>query len=410
MKTTWILRLVLSALLCLALLVGFSAALAEEDVHFLLSHKDNGVCKRLTGDVELAVILVETQVGTWQELPLRQAMMSEIETAMAWLEEEAAAYGVRLDLTARYFTSMSDIVVGLHDDILIWAEETLAWAENPLDKDAPPPDFFVWEDGANQPVIFCVAGEGRAFAIANANPDVAEFLIVYQTDIAQTLCHELMHLYGAWDYYYHPDVVNAAQEICPDSLMLSVGAEGRVDSLAAYVIGWTDVLEAEATALLTASAHLTEADIWAAQEENIQSGFGTQTTDAFVYTGNFLNGKYHGWGTIWWVDGSVYTGQWVDGERTGTGIMRWADGSTYIGEFTHNAYNGQGTLCFANGDIYSGEWVSGMHNGEGVYTWADGGYYSGGFRDGTWHGYGVFYGKDGNCMKGFWEHNVFVGE
>ena len=445
----------------LALCLFLSLSATAEDAHFLLSEKDCGVCKRLTGDVVLTVMLVSTPEAAWDQAA-RLALEEDIGAAVADLEAMAAGYGVALHISALYAAVDASQGIALNEDSAAWAKGILEVAH---------------VTGDAGPVIFCINAGGRAFASTNLTEDAPEYLVLYDDDARYALLHELMHLYGAWDYYLHPEVSAAALSCCPDSLMLYSQAGSRVDSLTAYVIGWTDVLDADAQALLDATAHLTEDDIWLALTEEtldgfhgirgdghtytgmlvsglyhgwgrqvwddgttyeggwawgVMQGFGRYTwpngtvytgdfadnqrtgqgvlswPDGAVYTGGFLNGEYHGTGTFIYADGAAYTGEFENGVYHGTGVLRYADGIVYTGEFRDGVYHGTGMLCFANGVIYSGGFADNQYHGQGTYSWPDGSLYTGGFANGLYQGYGVFYGADGAVMEGQWDQGVFI--
>lgn len=436
-----------AAVLLLAALACPAAAEGYEE-HFLLSEKDCGVCKRLTGDVELAVVLVSLVEAPWTA-ESRQALEASFNRAMATLEQEAAAYGVFLDLSVQYHAVSAEETISLNEDSGVWAEGVLGG--NPA---LPAYDRTGVQD--SQPLILCINTGGRAFASSRLDERTAEYLILFGTEVERSIRHELMHLYGAWDYYLHDEVEAAARQYSPDSIMLSTSHDAVVDSLTAYVIGWTDTLDANARALLNATAHLTQDDIWLALAQNTQDGLRIEQEENRVYTGLLENGVYHGWGVVHWTsggyyaggwawsrrsgqgvyhwesgatyvgdfvngehhgrgimrweNGSVYTGEFVHGERTGQGTMIWEDGSIYTGEFLDGKYHGQGTLTMSDGAVYTGGFQNNTLSGQGLYVWPDGSYYNGAYQDGTYHGYGVYCGVDGTVMEGNWVNGQFVGK
>ena len=69
----------------------------------------------------------------------------------------------------------------------------------------------------------------------------------------RSLIHELMHQFGAMDYYTPAFVEEAAKKYLPHSIM-NDGSE--IDALTRYVIGWDDTLTPEAIAFLKATALL----------------------------------------------------------------------------------------------------------------------------------------------------------
>jgi hypothetical protein len=53
--------------------------------------------------------------------------------------------------------------------------------------------------------------------------------------------------------------------------------------------------------------------------------------------------------------------------------MVFADGSSYTGNWVDGKRHGFGTMKFSNGSVYKGNWLNGMEHGEGTYyvylTW-----------------------------------------
>ncbi len=105
------------------------------------------------------------------------------------------------------------------------------------------------------------------------------------------------------------------------------------------------------------------------------------------FSGQFVDGKIHGEGTILFSNGDKYAGQWKDHQREGIGQFTFADGRVYKGQFVRNRFHGEGALSYPNGDRYEGQ-----------------------FADGLRHGKGVLYQKDGNNLSGTWEFDQYRPE
>jgi hypothetical protein len=91
------------------------------------------------------------------------------------------------------------------------------------------------------------------------------------------------------------------------------------------------------------------------------------------YTGEFLNGLYHGEGMFEWPDKAhVYRGQWAFGQMSGKGTLTTSNGSIYSGEFHAGHLEGRGAITFVTNDQYVGEFKDSMFNGLGTYTWSSG--------------------------------------
>ena len=85
-----------------------------------------------------------------------------------------------------------------------------------------------------------------------------------------------------------------------------------------------------------------------------------------------------------------YEGDWVDGRYDGYGVEAYANGSRYRGQYRHGLREGYGVYFFRSGERYSGEWRGGQSEGVGVQTCRDGSRYVGEFRQGEKHGKGTY--------------------
>ena len=125
----------------------------------------------------------------------------------------------------------------------------------------------------------------------------------------------------------------------------------------------------------------------------------TALTNDAKYFGEYEDGKEHGQGARFFVDGESYVGGWKDGEYHGQGIYTWVDGDIYRGEYKDGKENGKGTFTYLDGENYVGEWKDGLFHGQGTYTFVDGTKWIGEFKNDDFHG-GTFINKDGTITEG----------
>jgi hypothetical protein len=78
--------------------------------------------------------------------------------------------------------------------------------------------------------------------------------------------------------------------------------------------------------------------------------------DGSSYTGDFLNGKFHGRGTYVWADGKKYTGGFKNDQRSGRGTYTWPNGASYTGEWENGKKSGYGIYTFSEGKKQAGIW------------------------------------------------------
>lgn len=439
-----------TVLILLTLLLLVSSAAAEFDalaaLHYRSSYvyafsqdRDRGACRMLRGDFELTVILVSADGQPWTVLDLGNVNRS-VTKALATLESEAAGYGVELSITPVYYRTVAPADV-----------DTENWRDNTI---ASIPELAGVESWANRPVLFCLNTPGRCFA--RTGSEVMEYVIYYTDYDPGTVRHELLHLFGAEDFYFHEEIEAAAIRHFPRSVMLNSDTNAVTDPLTAYLVGWTEEPEGAAADFMADISHLTNETVETAREIDQQSGTGTfklesgmyygtlemgvrnglglyqwesgmsyvgdwtwntfdgkgtlTWADGSYYTGEFADDKRTGRGTYVWPDGTIYTGDFVNGRQTGRGTLTWADGSSYTGDFTDGKRTGKGTLTWSDGSSYTGEFVKDVISGMGMMTFANGDTYIGQFKDGAMHGTGTMYYSDGTVKNGKWENGTFLGE
>lgn len=101
-------------------------------------------------------------------------------------------------------------------------------------------------------------------------------------------------------------------------------------------------------------------------------GKGTMKyTDGVEYTGDWQDDKRHGNGTITFADGEKYIGEWQNHKKHGKGL-----GITplaiYYGDFVNGRYDGWGVWVSKDGGIiYEGQHKDGMMNGVGRYLFVN---------------------------------------
>ena len=109
------------------------------------------------------------------------------------------------------------------------------------------------------------------------------------------------------------------------------------------------------------------------------------------YEGEFHGGRCSGSGVYHYFESGRYEGEWVDGKYDGYGIESWARGSKYKGCYKQGLRHGFGVYKFYTGDSYAGEWCNGQSHGVGVQACSDGSCYVGEFKFGVKHGLGCYH-------------------
>ncbi|KAL4490320.1 hypothetical protein ABPG72_004359 [Tetrahymena utriculariae] len=143
-------------------------------------------------------------------------------------------------------------------------------------------------------------------------------------------------------------------------------------------------------------------------KDNKKDGFGIQFYgNGDKYEGGWQNNVRNGQGTFWVCEGKnklrrEYTGDWVDDKKTGKGTMFYNNGDRYDGLWLDDKPHDEGRMIYANGDVYEGQWFVGKRSGYGVMTKRNGDHFEGHWVNDKREGQGSYF----FALK----NQVFVGE
>ena len=127
-------------------------------------------------------------------------------------------------------------------------------------------------------------------------------------------------------------------------------------------------------------------------EKRVNSGCWVQIySNGDVYEGEFHSGKCSGSGVYYYYMSGRFEGDWIDGKYDGFGVETWARGSRYRGQYRQGLRHGFGVYRFYAGDVYAGAWSNGQSHGCGLHTCEDGSWYVGEFKWGIKHGLGHYH-------------------
>lgn len=345
-----------------------------------LQSRGMGSCKELSGNVAVTVVFVEDAVSSWTQAEIDE-FTGELNADIAELTQQAAQWDVALSITLQTSQSRLDYELepeaaysnlgpilsgaGFHMDGL---SDTLKEAHNI----------------AADPFVIAFNKAGRSHAAPHSNEDRVEACFLFGGSTA--FKHELLHLFGAADFYYHGLMEFGAIDFLGDSIMVDSSTD-CVDDLTAYLVGWTDQLTNEAETMVYLLGYIGNEELQEAHEQNGFTGFGSKKYDnGDCYTGNLVMGVPHGWGT-----------------------MEYLNGDIYRGNFDNGLWNGEGFFAWINGDTYEGAFVDGKRTGDGLYIWSNGDTYQGSFLNGQLHGQGTLTKANGEIFSGKWEKNTFKG-
>ena len=138
--------------------------------------------------------------------------------------------------------------------------------------------------------------------------------------------------------------------------------------------------------------------------------FGINCYEGYFKDNQLLDGK----GKIIKIEDNgdkiIYEGDIKNMKKEGKGIEKNKN-YTYLGSFKDDLRHGKGKIIFNEGEeYYEGEFTNGKMTGYGFYKWSNNNTYKGQFLDGNLHGKGIFKWNDGNEYEGDYVNNIKEGQ
>jgi hypothetical protein len=150
------------------------------------------------------------------------------------------------------------------------------------------------------------------------------------------------------------------------------------------------------------------------ENEHVDNGKGTlyynDKHDQVFYDGHFKNGKYHGQGTLYYINGNKkYEGNWDNENIHGFGTIYDDNGDMlYCGEYNNNDFD-YGKKYQNNTLVYEGFFKNYHYHGHGKLYQNGKLLYDGNFSCGLYHAYGKLYDNDNLVYDGNWSFGKFDG-
>ena len=278
---------------------------------YFLESKGIGNCDVLTGEVLVKVVLVDDALSQWNEQDV-EGFKNTMESGTKRLTGEAERYGANVNIELEYIPCKIDVSIQESDD---WYGKVYS-AANLEGEELTAKD-------KKKPLVLALNQDGRSGAYPLSYP---EYLILYsEYDVENSYIHELLHLFGAEDFYYHEGMSKLADRYLPQSIMNtpSLNDDLVVDDFTAYLVGWSDEVSEETKAFLAEVDKIPEIELNRSKANDARGG---NVIDYEIYgglyTGELLNGMPHGYGKLVWDYGDMYQdyeGEWRNGMYHGHG-------------------------------------------------------------------------------------------
>ena len=223
---------------------------------------DLGTCRNLSGNVSVILFYMDDFESGWTSDEITNFTNNEVKPGLAFVEKEAKSYGVELNLSIKQ--SYSSIFYD--DEVILSIKETglatidvlsqAAYCLNYSSDEEMIADFK--SQYGTEIVCFTIFNKnGTAYAINPTRGEtmqIEEHCIIFAYDLnsnrndpigsqSSIVAHEMLHLFGAEDFYVTTNRKTLAKKHYPADIMLGANyyiITNNIDDATAFYIGWSD--------------------------------------------------------------------------------------------------------------------------------------------------------------------------
>ena len=218
-----------------------------------------GICRNFKGKPVVVLLFMDDEESVWTAEEVESFTQENVMPALGFLKQEAERWGVELDFTVEsYSTATTEYTMDFFGVMPTESDEAVK--EDLFEQAAGDLGFasdwvlysYMQSQYPSEEIIFLTIlnKDGRSFAVKNGykgfNRHVEHCVIYGKTSWypAQTVAHEILHLFGAEDLYEEvvtTGVFEIAQNYYSDDIMLNLlpNWKNKVGDYTAYAIGWT---------------------------------------------------------------------------------------------------------------------------------------------------------------------------
>ncbi len=231
-----------------------------------------GYSKQLRGAPIIYAIFIDDNDSSWDTASIEEFLSYELDPAVAYLEKEAEKWHVSLDLSVRAFgTAISNGYTFKYEgivnrdlrsapstkDVLIKAAEDFGYSSEEELRQAVSS-----ANGGREIIFLCILNsDGTSYTrnqASNGSTVLVEETVLFRRPLgykqqswlkrgqrASVVAHEMLHQFGAEDFYISAAREAIANQYYPDDIMLwqySNIAENTLGDCVAYSVGWTDTV------------------------------------------------------------------------------------------------------------------------------------------------------------------------
>lgn len=235
---------------------------------------NNGSCYDMTKDLCYFIVHLDDNESSWNDEEKNNFIEKKFLVSMDYLSRKGNEYSVTLctdyknypadDNTKVTYDGIIEAEVvenGSQEDILNQVSVSLDYS-SPEEMDSALKSEL---DVSQIAYLLVVNKEGRSYKYSYMTPksEKIEFCVFFDnainyngTTCCATIAHEILHLFGAEDYYdpygKMPEREKIAKKLYPDDIMLSLPYDvndAEIGAYTAYSVGWTNTLPEECNVL-----------------------------------------------------------------------------------------------------------------------------------------------------------------
>lgn len=223
--------------------------------HYFISLMGMGSVQKMVGNIDVLVFFVNDSQSAWTDRA-KQKYREAQKTTMQQILKAARSKGVNLQLRNAYI----DATVSMNcapENYDVWSKAIVMKYGNPT-----IPAFQSSYKAAHRcieaPIMFVFNKPFRSRAVTAdwVTRNHGEMSILSSEYNQHTIMHELLHQFGAVDLYYPMELKCLVQKMNYTSVMYGTNSL-HIDSLNAYLIGWTKELDAPALRIMEGTSHFT---------------------------------------------------------------------------------------------------------------------------------------------------------
>ncbi len=236
--------------------------------HFFTYRRNMGRVRTLTGSLDVIVFFVNDIQTVWTDRAKAQYKATQ-KSAMQFVLRNARQRGIPLQIRNAYVDATVRMVC-TPDNFQTWSKSII--------QKYGTSDVFSYQQKHEQvkrcteaPILFVLNKPFRSSAISTdwQSRMYGEFAIISSQCTEHTIVHELLHQFGAMDLYYPREVQSLVERMNYTSVMGSHSM--YIDSLTAYLIGWTDEIDAATVQFLEKTKYLTREYMFEAARKEYQN-------------------------------------------------------------------------------------------------------------------------------------------